>query len=775
MILIRVGGLPYAAWDSLVQLEITVEEAEETFQKSSELVKQFFDQALLQLPESSLRTDIYNARKSFYQKEKYPGIKTLEYWKGLRVPALAPLIQSLEAWQLAHNQLLEFKKDYEQTLLAEYAAVQKLATDERLQRALLFSSHDLLLRLPDFIQKSPSKFDKKDRQTALSLLQYLKRALFKTSPLSRFTKLLLWRMNEEQTQDFDLEKIAVSPNVAMLPALYQLLLKNQDFRNSLSLKLNPCIAQSTPTGAGLHWLFFDGEQEAFQSIQPNAVVEKVVGFLLQNQRKQPFQVLLTQLLDWVDAPISDLEALLIELTDIGLLEWQWPENGLSSSWASNLYQYLGFLPISPTITETAFLLQTLRATAKVLPYQPVNEALNTLQDTQAQFADFFRRQQELPPPIAAAQLFYEDVACSNLVNCSNADITSLISDLSMCWMERAVVPMPPLLCRLWEYAEFSLELNQVIDFQAFFKGFTEFDQKATPKSMPRYSGKIGALLQVYRQSDQVKAVVNALFPGGGKLFARWAPLFPDAFKEAIENWNDSLQVLFPWQGWSNANFQNIQLANTLQVPDGRTKDATDGMVLCDLGVKRTKDGPILIHKTTKQQIQLLDLGLETPESRPPMLQVLWRLGMPVISSEWLYDPLEWEFMEPGLRRRLRQTWRSLTLAREAWLVEVNYFHDLFQSNRADEHFRQIRKVLKRWQVPRFFFARQLSKNEKPQFFDQNSTLSMKLFEKSWPKNGSDFLYLEEMLPVPEQWVIGEEERLSAEFVVEFQPTNPLSR
>ncbi|MDX1911829.1 MAG: lantibiotic dehydratase, partial [Saprospiraceae bacterium] len=279
MVLIRSGGLPLQEWMSFVG---TADGLEPEWQENAvQQLRNAFDEALLLLSESPLRTLVYNARKRFFQRQTLSE-NTLSVIRAEK--QLAGLNEGIRAWERALEQVQRQETSFEQDLLKNYSALQKLARNTSLQRALLFASHDLLDRLPDFAEKMPDQLDKKDRRTALSLFQYATRALFKTSPLSRFTTLQCLDLSGHEITEWPDslgEKVLVTPNVAILPAIYAVLLRDPAFFQSLRLVLNPCV---TAVQKPLSWVYFDGEKEAFQTLLPDTVVEYVVEKLLETHR-----------------------------------------------------------------------------------------------------------------------------------------------------------------------------------------------------------------------------------------------------------------------------------------------------------------------------------------------------------------------------------------------------------------------------------------------------------------------------------------------------------
>jgi hypothetical protein len=91
-----------------------------------------------------------------------------------------------------------------------------------------------------------------------------------------------------------------------------------------------------------------------------------------------------------------------ELVRAGKLRWILPTTASDPSWASKLYQYLGFLEggsREPLITETAFLLQWLRTAVRTLPFQELPVAIETMEEIERQLKAYFERNQKVPPTV----------------------------------------------------------------------------------------------------------------------------------------------------------------------------------------------------------------------------------------------------------------------------------------------------------------------------------------------------------------------------------------
>ncbi len=812
LMLIRTAGLPLRWVDSLAA-DWTEEIADETDWAMQ--TRQAFDAALMALAASPLRTAIYNARRDFFNRGKLPNANFKELLAERRdLPEIAQLIESLHLLEKNREAQKAFSERHEHALRANWQILQRTASDENLRRALLFASHDLLNRLPAFCEKPVEQFAKKDRQTALSLLQYLTRAAVKTSPLSRFTTVAVWQPFpvatpppaptppkggrgvrdadstsplpfrggvgggvEKGTEETILStpKSIVTPNVALLPAIYEILLREPAFYRALALSLNPCI---TERGERL-WLYFDGERESFQEMQTHPVADFVVKMLLENKRRLPFPELLDSLEEEVDAVPEQLQNLVFELIDIGLLEWELPEKGLSPGWCGALYNFLGFLKEQPpVVVDAATLLQWLRTAARTLPFQSVENAQETQREAVRMAQDFYEKNSGAMPPIPAEQIFFEDVEESAEVEVSGEAVQVLAEDLAACWQARDVRRVPAAHARLFSFTEKTIPPGQALDFLGFGKIFLENEKAnvevgnaamATSRANEKPE-KIGALLQIFKDKNgEFRAVVNGLFPGGGKLFARWLHLFSPEVLAQLKTWftSETNTAPFPWQGWSNANFQPPISKTNLAVPDGRTWHLQGGkqILLGNLSVKHGVEGLQLIDNENNEPVLLTDLGLESPELRPPAMQVLWRLGVPYVSIDMLLSERKWAPGGDGWQLLERVEYGSLVLARKSWQIDQAVTAQWLSERSDAGFFRRVRKDFLAMRAPRRFFVR--LPQQKPQYFDLDSPLCMQLFAKTL-RQAKTPVVLTEMLPLPEQCVVWKDGLRAAEFVMEFE-------
>jgi hypothetical protein len=768
LMLVRTAGLPLAPMASLAFSAQTGETAlmvgAGQLDASRQALQLRWDALLEHLPEPSpLRTAVYKARRDFFQGQKLPAPERLADWQE-QASLFDPLLAAIGEYQRAEQALQQARAawldQYHQALTAGYQALQQLAGQEPFQRALLFASHSLLRQLPKFVAIAPDQFAKKERQTAFAVLQYASRMALKTSPLSHFTTLSLCPVgavppNDELPPGFAQQRVVVTPNVALLELLYDLLLREPAFYRSLPLRLNPSLRKGPATG--FKWLYFNGLEEGFQQAEPDPVLQMVEDLLAAAGRQMAFPDLAKYLSETIDAVPEHLEAYLLELTELGFLEWVLPETGLSPGWCGALYQYLGFLPAEPLIVRTASLLQWLRTAARTLPFQDIEQAAQTQHDAAAQVRQLLEDFGGPAFPVPAEQLFFEDVERQVDSPVPAAVLHALIDQLASAWESRPAKPVSAQQAEAW--AQFCRVVPEGgrLDFLEFSRQVAAGALSAPLPVAVAEQTTMGALLQVFTENDQWYAVLNGMFAGGGKLLARWLPLFPATARTALEQWwqtpdpGSAKRAAFPWQGWFNANFQPPLAGHSLEVPGARVRAAAGaGSTRLDqLDLLRTKEGVRLWDREAGHVLELSDLGLEAPETRPPTMQLLQQLGVPMVSREALLSEHAWENLPEGRGQfRPRQCSGNLVLARSAWAFPPQEWAGWFRDREAPaDFFLRIRALLQDLGVPRRFFA-QFPK-AKPQYFDQDSPLGMQFFEKIL-RQGEGSLSLTEMLPVPEE-------------------------
>ncbi|MCC6282135.1 MAG: lantibiotic dehydratase [Saprospiraceae bacterium] len=778
--LLRTAGLPlqWPGWtkDEVDMLTATYRDVSISLQLAFSAAKTAFESEKDHMfADNRLQKITTNLRRQLRKNTGKVVVPVDPYLKDKR-PELAGLVEGLNK-AIAYKQavLAHLEEKYKARLTEEKKRLTLYARNETICRSLLFSSHSLLHELPEFARSIPENWHKKDRRTAAALLKYLFRSATKTTPLSRLATVSLQYLDrapddtDEWARVFSSAKCVVTPNVALLPALYDLLLVDPAFYNTLGLRLNPSLQTGPVT---YEWLYFNGQEEGFQQLDVSVLLEKVRAFFQEAKKTVRCCDLRVMLADHTGRSEQDIQSFVFQLIDYGWLEWIFPEQGLAPGWCGGLYNYLGFLPASALLTEAAYLLQWLRTAARTMPFQSLAEAQETQLEALVQCRAFFERHGAVCPDIPAEHIFYEDVESPVQSNLPVEIVHKLTAQIDDAIKNAAPYRVSGLRAALTQFGFELLAEGESIPFLTFCKLFLEQEDRNTAVEILEnqiHLEKIGALLQFYTtESGEYRAVLNGLFPGGGKMTARWLHLFPVDVRDHLRHWWPEETLSFPWQNWSNVNFQPHFASETLSVPGGRA-GSDQSIALSEILVFRSAKGLQLGEKDRGRKIVFSDLGLEDPHSKPPVVQILWQLGVPYISTGIFTDRAEWFALQHGVQHRKRVEYQSLVLTRAAWRVPSNAWEPHLADSESEgfELFILVGNLLTEWGVPRYFFAG--FPNDTTRFFDRNSPLLMQEFCRMTQHKGNEGLYLSEMLPTPDQWLAeADGKRHAAEWALEFR-------
>jgi hypothetical protein len=760
--IIRKAGLPFETLQAFrgdfLELDRMVDESSQLLQAAISTTLQVLDNTLIELPESLLRTQVYNARKAFFQKNKCSQVIENE-------PVMAAFKTYQVALQKKDAAFIAYEKAWEDIVQVSYTQLQEIAQNKDLQRGLLFSSLDLLQQIPHFLQAPPLYFAQKERRIAISLLKYATRMATNTTPLSHFATIGISKKEpvEEDPMLLDLpedipnrrfspnflhtssDTIKVTPNVALLDGIYGILLQQPVFYRSLKLVLNPMITGEE--SERYSWWHFNGEAEAIQELNIGGAAQFIVTYLIDHQRITPLTTLSEVLSDATGTASNAAEDYLLALVAAGLLSWELPEYGLSPSWCGRLYQYLGFLPggsSEAVITDTAFLLQWLRTAARTLPFQSIETAQETLKDTADQISVYFKKYAGLIPPIPTEQLFYEEVRRDVTGYEKRVDYLEFGQKIYQIWKKKPAKPYENLRAKIHICLENGpLTLAQL---SRALVNLPETVPPSVPVPLSKTGFPVGFLFQVFRANDGTeKAVLNAAFPGGGKLIARWLHLLPEEVTIAMRVYLAQYPNLyqFSWYQRFNANFQPKLLAQTLAVPEGDAPH--QGILSGQIKVQKNNAGQItLFYPTTGTTVMLTDPGLEEMYSKPTFIQAVLLSGLPRVDTVLMRQAV-WEDTIEHVAFSARQEETGIVLQRAAWRFAPDFWKSCL-SESGFSFFMTVRKKLKNAGLPALFWVKR--PKEQPQMMDLDSPLHVMVLEKII-KNAGIAQVFEEMLPIPE--------------------------
>ena len=733
--------------------------AEKAVQTARTTLLAAFDAALLALPDGDERTAVYNTRKVFFQKNI---LKNRSNW------AHSPLIQdALAAYEQAELHLVNARNTYEQyyTECCHTAArhLQTIAQYPDFQRALLFSSHSLLQQIPSFITKSPEQWGKKERHTADGLLQYATRMATKTTPLSRWATVqwvgaeapaeftFPWEQDAAATQRRfskdsvgDSDKIVkVTPNVALLPAFYDVLLAIPVFRQALHVQLNPFV--ETESGGVFRWWYYNGSEEAVQTTAATGVLRFLAKNCLGEQSQMAFPAIVAALAEATEADMSTAQQYILDLLDTGFLEWLLPENGQSPSWCGRLYQFLGFIEGGSSvsaITEAAFLLQWLRTAARTIPFQSVTEAANTQREAMEQVTLYFERYLGTAPEIPVEQLFFEDVSAKQDAVLSAEGLSQLEHALHYLLTQPvSAVPLPVLRQKTISILQESgaMPLLELFDRLRTTVPVTDTAIANTDIRLP-----VGVLVQPFEEGSASFFVLNALFSGGGKLFGRWLHLFDPGVTQTLKAQNAAIEHLygFNWYQAFNANMHPDITTRKVQLPG--VSATNTACAARDLEVDLMPNRQIILRNRRDQSpIFFTDLGIEDAQSRPLLMQLALMAGQqPLSKYNWVVPA--YEEIGEGIYYQARQYIGKMVVQRAHWSIEPAVWEHWLSLSESAFYY-QFSQLVSALGLPKHLFFK-INKRSS-QYICTDSPLHIALFQKSLRQESNSKVILEEMLPV----------------------------
>ncbi len=201
------------------------------------------------------------------------------------------------------------------------------------------------------------------------------------------------------------------------------------------------------------------------------------------------------------------------------------------------------------------------------------------------------------------------------------------------------------------------DVNSLVD-----QSLTDTDKK----------GSYGMFVQLFEEADasgknKLRGVLNATFPGYGKLVSRFLHIFDPSFTNNIREWNISLQddnTLYIEDcdaSYFNANLHPPLMPGEVWMPNGHNSLPADRQIpVTDLAVKYIEDkhNLILVQKSTGKEIYVFDLGFQGHGGRSQLFQLLDKFSKAKILS---WHPL----LNAGVKKEIPKEIPKETLKEEA--------------------------------------------------------------------------------------------------------------
>ncbi|WP_080779573.1 lantibiotic dehydratase [Chryseobacterium phocaeense] len=251
---------------------------------------------------------------------------------------------SWNEWLNADQKYKEFEqlweKDFHNRLWSHRKNIQELAGEYPFKNGVLLSSKDLYEQLENFRDADVQSLSKDQERMEFSVLRYLTRMAYKTSPFSSFTYLGLTEITSEtspKVHDPDTPNCNIRLNNKLLKRIKKLMERHPDLQGLLFVNTNSSILE---TDNRFSFLMNCANIEVFQEIQAGGVNRYIKELIHDAQENISLISLIEQLSTQIEADFSELKHYVLKLVDSGFLELTLECSEIDPDWDRHLLSFL---------------------------------------------------------------------------------------------------------------------------------------------------------------------------------------------------------------------------------------------------------------------------------------------------------------------------------------------------------------------------------------------------------------------------------------------------
>jgi len=283
----------------------------------------------------NIKRDIYNSRDPDRQQwenflENLPSEKRPVFEKYTYLKAAQNLLRG------------EWQNVYQKNMQHHRTVLQRISESDLLHKGIRLSSKALFDQLNSFARAPVTSFKNKELRQEYSLLRYITRMYFKTSPFSTFTYLGLCSLTQtdlvyEPFLSGDVVHSKIRLNNEIFSYLKTLLTLNPEINEQLYVQLNPTIQLSDEQ---VTFLINFHNLESFQKLANTSVINALLE--INADKKEPYRLnnFIEKLEEIVDSSKAGIKAYLLRLIEIGFLEFDFQTSGIDPDWDLALIKYL---------------------------------------------------------------------------------------------------------------------------------------------------------------------------------------------------------------------------------------------------------------------------------------------------------------------------------------------------------------------------------------------------------------------------------------------------
>jgi hypothetical protein len=702
-------------------------------------------------------------------------------------------------------------------------ALQILSKNPNFLNALPLSSILFAKSLKNYWAKNPKDFRKKELQTEQTIMQYIARMAAKTSPFSSFTKVsstfqssITFRSGVKKIKKADtirkssttLQRATLYNNF-LLQIFQTLFISNANIFNYLKIRINSTLEKEE-----LEYRFLMNVQnvESFQRVEIQPILELIESYFIE---KEQFVILelVKRIAEEVEAEEADLLDFVQELVEIGFVRVDFGLHGNMGNWLEKVRYFVERTPVFDDADVDFFK----RLEWQLIDFGNANiwERISILENTHYVIQGFLNKygfKENLAKILSPEQLIYEDVATTEMPNFEAEAIEKLVVSLHELlekvnfiqgkeWLqithffnasydENAIVPLldfhenyykigkqiketniPAIqaeaeLLKKWAKAAGEVILKKYEIDESLILEISDFEQineelNIQPKPLKGLS--LGCFAQMYLEKNELKAVLNGVTLGYGKMTGRFLKLMPKQFVEDLRKFNvelgnktlmaDNVDASF-----FNANIHPPLLTYEISMPESQNQLLKNRQLnVKDLAIRKVDDEIVLWHLILGESVQVFDLGTQTPKGRSPLYQLLMNFGPNVPDLQYLKEVVESVIPQNGKKMVAfpRVVFENWVLFRKSWIVQDWEMLNKIKHEAALNGVQHLKKVLAEKKIGNKFYIKkkeklstkiiQNRKENKPLYVDMDNVILRNIFLKHI-KNTHFLFEISEMLP-----------------------------
>ncbi|WP_223609297.1 lantibiotic dehydratase [Chryseobacterium sp. OSA05B] len=248
-------------------------------------------------------------------------------------------------WLNAGKKCKEFEqyweKGFNDYLWTHRENIQKLTGEYPFRNGVLLSSKDLYEQLDSFTNADVKSLNKDSERIEFSVLRYLTRMAYKTSPFSTFTYLGLTKMVPDDQSQFssapDIVNCKIRLNNKLLKRIKKLMERHPDLQGLLFVNINSSI---TENNGRFSFLMNCANIEVFQEIQATPVNQYIKELIYHSEESISLSSFIDLLSGHIEADVSELRHYILKLIDSGFLELTLECSEIDPDWDLHLLTFL---------------------------------------------------------------------------------------------------------------------------------------------------------------------------------------------------------------------------------------------------------------------------------------------------------------------------------------------------------------------------------------------------------------------------------------------------